>query len=160
MLALPYPLLLGNGKDLTGEAFRGVAPIALLVLLALLTPLVTILCPGSGASGSLLTPDLATGAALGLLFGQLWQDVWPGGPVAPYAVITAAPLVGAATQGTLTGLVLVLELTEGTEHLIVPMVLATALATLVVRYIDGYSIYIARLPHRDPSTEPVDAVHA
>ncbi len=162
LLALAYPLLLGNGKDLTREAFLGVAPTALLVLLALalLKPLVTILCLGSGASGGLFTPVLATGAVLGLICGQLWQHVWPGGPVAAYAVITAAALVGAATQGPLSSLVLVLELTGSTEHLIAPMVLATALATLVVRHLDGYSIYSARLPHRDPSTEPVDAVHA
>jgi CIC family chloride channel protein len=162
LFALPFPLLLGNGKDLTHEAFLGIAPNGLLVLLALalLKPLVTILCLGSGASGGLFTPVLATGAALGLLLGQVWEQLWPGGPVAAYAVVTAAALVGAAMQAPLTGLVLVLELTGSTEPLIVPMVLATTLATLVVRHIDGYSIYSARLPRRDVTTEPVDAIHA
>jgi CIC family chloride channel protein len=55
---------------------------------------------------------------------------------------------------------LVLELTTGTRALVVPMVLATALATLVVRHVDGYSIYSARFPRRDATTEPVDPVHA
>ena len=162
LCALPFPLLLGNGKDLTHEAFLGLAPTGLLVLvaLALLKPLVTILCLGSGASGGLFTPVLTTGAILGLLLGQLWGHVWPGGPVAAFAVITAAALVGAATQAPLTGLVLVLELTGNAESLIVPMVLATTLASLVVRHLDGYSIYSARLQRRDVMTEPVDAIHA
>ena len=162
VLALRYPLLLGNGKDLTHGAFLGTASHGLLVLaaLALLKPTVTVLCLGSGASGGLLTPVLSTGAALGLLLGLLWQHVWPGGPVVAYAVITAAALLGAATQAPLTALVLVLELSGNTEPIILPMVLATGLATLVVRQVDGYSIYSARLQRRDVTTEPVDAIHS
>ena len=163
LLALRFPLLLGNGKDLTHSAFLGTAPRGLLVLLALalLKPVVTVVCLGSGASGGLLTPVLSTGAALGLLFGLLWQHVWAGGPVQAYAVITAAALLGAATQAPLTALVLLLELTGGaTEPVVVPMVLATTLATWVVRQVDGYSIYSARLPRRDVTTEPIDALHS
>jgi CIC family chloride channel protein len=168
LLAMRYPLLLGNGKDLTQAAFLTTAPRGLLMLLALalLKPLVTVLCLGSGASGGLFTPVLSTGAALGLLLGHLWEHVWPGGPVAAFAVITAAALVGAATQAPLSGLVIVAELTGSSESLIAPMVLATAFATLAVRQIDGYSIYSARLPRRDArpdphgTLEPVDAVRA
>ena len=163
LLALRFPLLLGNGKDLTHSAFLGTAPRGLLVLLALalLKPLVTVVCLGSGASGGLLTPVLSTGAAIGLLLGLLWQHLWAGGPVQAYAVITAAALLGAATQAPLTALVLLLELTGGaTEPVVVPMVLATTLATWVVRQVDGYSIYSARLPRRDVTTEPIDALHS
>jgi H+/Cl- antiporter ClcA len=139
LLALRFPLLLGNGKDLTHSAFIGTAPRGLLVLLALalLKPLVTVVCLGSGASGGLLTPVLSTGAAMGLLFGLLWQHLWAGGPVQAYAVITAAALLGAATQAPLTALVLLLELTGGAiEPVVVPRVLAPTLATWVVRQVD------------------------
>ena len=135
----------------------------MLLALALLKPLVTVLCLGSGASGGLFTPVLSTGAALGLLLGHLWEHLWPGGPVAAFALITAAALIGAAMQAPLSGLVLVAELTGTTESLLVPMVLATALATLAVRQIDSYSIYSARLQRRDGRPEsdgtlgPVDA---
>ena len=90
----------------------------------------------------------------------MWQHFWPGGPAVAYAVITASALLGAATQAPLTALVLVLELTGNTEPIIVPMVLATGLATLVVRQVDGYSIYSARLQRRDVTTEPVNAIHS
>lgn len=162
LLALRYPLLLGNGKDLTREAFLTQGHRSLLTLLALvaLKPLVTVLCLGSGASGGLFTPVLSTGAVLGLLLGQLWSPLWPGSPPGSLAVIAAGALAGAAMQAPLTGLVLVLELTGTTGSILVPMVLATALSTLVVRHLDGYSIYSARLPRRNADTEPLDALHA
>jgi H+/Cl- antiporter ClcA len=45
LLAIPYPLLLGSGKDLTHEAFpsTGHDAVGLLVALALLRPLMTLL---------------------------------------------------------------------------------------------------------------------
>ena len=55
---------------------------------------------------------------------------------------------GAATQAPLAGLVLVLELTHSGVDLLVPMILATVVATVIARWIDGYSIYSARLEGR------------
>ena len=51
----------------------------------------------------------------------------------------------------LAGLVLVLELTHSGFALAIPMIVAVAIATFVVRQIDGYSIYSARLPRRAPT---------
>jgi len=41
---------------------------------------------------------------------------------------------------------LIIELTRTTDALVVPMIAATVLATIVARYLDGYSIYSSRLP--------------
>jgi chloride channel protein, CIC family len=162
LVALQYPLLLGNGKDLIQLAFLGTLGGGLLTLLALalLKPLVTAMCLGSGASGGLFTPVMSTGAVLGLLLGRLWLHVWPGPAVASLAIIVAAAMTGAAMQAPLAALVLVLELTGTAEPILIPMVLATALATGVTRRLDGYSIYSARLPARRPDQEPLDALHA
>lgn len=162
LLASPFPLLLGNGKELTSQAFLGTASASLLMLLALviLKPTVTVLCLGSGASGGLFTPVMSTGAVLGLLLGHLWLHLWPGPTLAAFAVVTAAALTGAAMQAPLAALVLVLELTGTTEPLVVPMVLATVLATGVARRLDGYSVYSARLQAKPPDQEPIDAVHS
>lgn len=162
LLAIPYPLLLAYGKDLTHEAFlsTGREGVGLLLALALLMPLVTVLCQGSGANGGLFTPVMATGAVVGLLLGDAWTALWPGAPVASLAVISAAAMTGAAMQAPLAALVLVFELTRTTEALAVPLILATTLAILVVRYVDGYSIYSARLPGRPTEQNPVDALNA
>ncbi len=62
-------------------------------------------------------------------------------------------MIGAAMQAPLAGLVLVLELTHSSFTLAVPMMAATLIAAFIVRQVDGYSIYSARLPrHEGPAT--------
>lgn len=57
-------------------------------------------------------------------------------------------MLGAAMQAPLTGLAMMLELTVGEFGVIVPMIAAVVTATAVARYVDGYSIYTARLRAR------------
>ena len=153
-IGLAFPQLYGNGQEIAELAFTEATPVLLLVALCVLKPLVTALCLGSGAAGGLVTPTLATGAALGAALGAAWSLLWPGAPVGAYAMTGAAALLGAAMQAPLAGAVLVLELAHAGFALMVPLVLATALATGVSRRIDGYSIYSARLGPSlpDPTT--------
>jgi H+/Cl- antiporter ClcA len=152
--AIGYPQILGNGKDLAHWAFLsgGQPAYTMLIALVLLKPAATTLCLGSGATGGLFTPTLSTGAVLGLLLGRLWTELWPGSPLGAYAVIAATAMIGAAMQTPLAALALVIELTHTADTLIVPMIAATALATILARYLDGYSIYSSRLPPRPPTT--------
>ena len=79
-VSIPFPQILGNGKDIAQLAFAGqVAPTLLLALL-LLKPAATLLCLGSGAPGGLFTPTLALGALLGGVLGDAWSRFWPGLP--------------------------------------------------------------------------------
>jgi H+/Cl- antiporter ClcA len=148
LIGLGFPQLFGNGKDMAQDAFLGSGGLLLFGALFVLKPLVTCLCLGSGASGGLFTPAMSTGAVLGAFLGGVWSLMWPGAPVGAYAMIGAAAMVGAGMQAPLAALALVLELTHSGFGLMVPMMAATATATAVARYIDGYSIYSARLaPH-------------
>ena len=64
-------------------------------------------------------------------------------------------MIGAAMQAPLAGLVLILELTQAASRITIPMIAATVTATAVARYIDGYSIYSARLrAHPAPAPAP------
>jgi len=150
VIGVRYPQLFGNGKDMAHDAFLGNGTVLLFLALFALKPIVTALCLGSGATGGLFTPALSTGAVLGAFLGGLWLHVWPvahhGAPVGAYAVVGAAAMIAAATQAPLSALVLVLELTRTTDTLMVPMIIAAAIATTLARYLDGYSIYSARLP--------------
>ncbi|HTW06799.1 MAG TPA: chloride channel protein [Acidimicrobiales bacterium] len=148
LIGFEYPQLFGNGKDMAHDAFVGSGTLVTLLALSALKPLVTAACLKSGAAGGLFTPTLSTGAVLGGLFGLLWVHLWPGEPVGAYAMVGAAAMIGAAMQAPLAGLALVLELTHSGYSMLVPMIAATVLATGVVRYADGYSIYSARLPAR------------
>jgi H+/Cl- antiporter ClcA len=151
--AIGYPQILGNGKDLAHWAFLsgGQPAFTLLIALVLLKPAATALCLGSGATGGLFTPTMSAGAVIGLLFGRVWTQMWPGSPLGAYALIAATAMIGAAMQTPLAALALVIELTHTADTLIVAMIAATALATIVARYLDGYSIYSSRLPPR-PAT--------
>jgi chloride channel protein, CIC family len=152
IISIWYPELLGNGKDVAYGAFLGPGSISMLLALSVLKPVVSALCLGSGASGGLFTPTLSTGAVLGGFLGMAWSLAWPGSPSGAYAMIGAAALIGAAMQAPLAGLALVLELTHSGFGLMVPMIVATATATAF--YVDGYSIYSARLPSQPPSERP------
>jgi CIC family chloride channel protein len=152
-IGLRYPQLFGNGKGIAQDAFLGQTGLLLLLALFLLKPLVTALCLGSGASGGLFTPTLSTGAALGGLLGSVWSLIWPTAPTGAYAVMGAAAMLGAAMQAPLAALALVVELTGSGFQLMLPMMAATLIATAVTRYLDGYSIYSARLPACKPTQD-------
>jgi H+/Cl- antiporter ClcA len=151
VLGLWYPQLFGNGKGMAHNAFLGLGGVGLLFALFALKPLVTALTLGSGAAGGLFTPFLATGAVLGGFLGALWTHLWPGSPLGAFAVVGAAAMISATMQAPLAGLVLVLELTRVGSALMIPMIAATVVAALIVRQVDGYSIYTARLPRRESS---------
>jgi CIC family chloride channel protein len=159
VVALWRPQLMGNGQDLAHGAFlaTGGGALGLFLVLAGLKPLVTAACLGSGASGGLFTPTLAIGALLGAAGGEVLTHIWPGAPVGSYALIGAAAMIGAAMQTPLSALAIVVELTRTADTLIVPLIAATALSTIVSRYLDGYSIYSARLPPQVKSHLDSDA---
>jgi H+/Cl- antiporter ClcA len=140
-----FPQLLGNGKDVSWLAFTGRVGPALLLALVFLKPLATILCVRGGAPGGLFTPSLTAGAMLGGLLGWAWSALWPGVPAGAFAVIGAGAMLAATTQGPISAVVLMMELTGRDRSFIVPMVLAVAAATLVSRSIEPRSIYDARL---------------
>ena len=149
LIGFRYPQLFGNGRDMAHDAFVGLGGFGLLAALFALKPLVTSLCLGSGATGGLVTPTFSTGAVFGGAAGIAWSYLWPGSPSGAYALIGAAAFLGAAMQAPVAGLALTLELTHSGFQIMVPMLAATVTATIVSRYIDGYSIYSARLPpHR------------
>jgi hypothetical protein len=70
-------------------------------------------------------------------------------------MIGAAAMLGAGMQAPLASLALVVELTYSGFQIIIPMVIATVIATVTARYLDGYSIYSARLrAHPLPAIGP------
>ncbi len=149
-LAIAYPQLLGNGKNLVQLALLGRLSVALLIALLVLKPLVTAACLGSGAPGGLFTPTLAYGVLLGALLGEAWSQIWPGAPIGSYAIIGGAAVLGAAMQGPLAAIVLLLELTHKADALMVPILLAVVEATVLTRLLGAHSIYSARLPRSEP----------
>jgi len=148
-LSIPFPQLLGNGKDVAELAFTGqVAPFSLLMLVVL-RPLSAAMCLGTGVPGGLFTPSLAAGALLGGSLGLAWSWVSPGVPTGLCAIIGAATLLAATTRGPVSSIILVMELTGRDRSFILPMVLAVVTATVIARTLDARSIYDARFSDRE-----------
>ena len=145
VVSIWFPQLLGNGKDISQLAFtNNVAPGLLLILLAL-RPLATVLGVRGGAPGGLFTPSLTVGALLGGVLGHTWLWFWPGEPAGLFALLGAAAVLAASTQGPISTVVLMMELTGRDRSFILPLLLVVATATLVARSIEPRSIYDARL---------------
>jgi CIC family chloride channel protein len=144
-VAIAYPQLLGNGKDVVQRAFTDHLGVALLAVLLVLKPLATAACLGSGAPGGLFTPTLTLGVLFGGLLGHGWAAIWPGGDLGGYAVIGGAAVLAASMQGPIAAVVLLLELTHSADGLMVPILLAVAEATIIARLLGAQSIYSARL---------------
>jgi CIC family chloride channel protein len=144
-IAIPYPLLLGNGLDIVQLTATGGISLGLLVILIVLKPIATSACLGSGSPGGLFTPTLTIGVLLAAITGTAWTHLWPGAHSGSYALIGGAAFLGAAMQGPLASVVLVLELTRHTDALMVPTLFAVAEATVVARLFGAPSIYSARL---------------
>jgi chloride channel protein, CIC family len=145
LLSIPFPQLLGNGKDIAQLVFANQIPFALLLALLILKPAATVLCLGSGVPGGLFTPSLAFGALLGGVLGHVGSWVWPGVQAALGAVVGAGAVLAATTQGPISAVVLMMELTGQDRSFIAPLMLAVVIATWVSRLIEPRSIYDARL---------------
>jgi CIC family chloride channel protein len=155
VVAMRYPLLLGNGRDLAQYAFstKGAA-LATLAALMVLKPLVTSMCLRSGAAGGLFTPTFSFGAVTGALLGHLWVLVWPGAPGADFAVVGSAAMLAAAMQSPVAAIAFAIELTNTIDPAMVAVLLAVAGAVIVSRRLEVRSIYSARLarPHSPRET--------
>jgi chloride channel protein, CIC family len=145
--AIPFPQLLGNGKDVVQLAFTGSVPLLLAVCLLALKPLATAACLGSGAPGGLFTPTLTVGALLGAAGGQVWAMAWPGGPseAGAYALVGAGAFLAASMQGPVSAIVMVLELTRRLDSTMIALMLAITGAMLVARNLEVRSIYSGKV---------------
>ncbi len=143
--AVWYPEMLGNGKDVVQLALSNGAATSLLVVLLVLRPLATTLIVRSGVPGGLFTPTMSLGAVAGLLLGRLWAVLLPrtqaAGQMSSCALIGSSALLAATTQGPVSAVVFVLELTRTADALMVPLLVAVVTATLVTRRFEKRSIY-------------------
>jgi chloride channel protein, CIC family len=145
LAASRFPQLLGNGRDVSQLLFVGAVPFALAAFLLVLKPAAIFLCIGSGAPGGLFTPSLTSGALLGSVLGYAWSFAFPHVPPGLCAFLGAGAVLSATTHGPISIVVLMMELTGQGRACILPLLLASTVATMISRSIEPRSIYDARL---------------
>jgi H+/Cl- antiporter ClcA len=124
ILAIAFPQVLGNGKNIAQLALSDKLGMALLFALLVAKFIATVGCLATGAPGGLFMPTIAIGALAGGLTGQLWQQHWVLHDAGSCVLIGAGALLAASTQGPVSATVLILELSANANGLILPLVIA------------------------------------
>ncbi len=121
----------------------------LLALLFGLKLLATTISLGCGASGGIFSPSLYLGATLGAAFAAVAGIVLPhaGLTLPSAAIVGMAAMVGAGTGGVMTGIIMIFEMTRD-YAIIVPVIVAVAVAAGVRRALISETIYTVKLRHR------------
>jgi CIC family chloride channel protein len=142
------PQLLGNGYDVADAALHHQLGLSLLVTLPLLRFVATATGRAARVPGGLFTPMLSIGALIGGLVGELVCWLWPGTPPGAFALLGMAALQAGTSQGALSSVVLVAELSYDYQ-LVLPLVFTCGAAALVSRRLEPGRLY--RLgPRRRP----------
>jgi len=125
-----------------------------LALLALGKIVATSLTLGSGGSGGVFTPSLFIGAATGGAYGVLMTQLFPRLGLHPeaYALVGMGAVVGAATQAPITAILIVFEMTND-YAIVLPLMMATVIATVVARHVEPDSLYSGWLRRRGEHLE-------
>jgi CIC family chloride channel protein len=120
-----------------------------LLPLCLLKPLMTSVTLSGGGSGGIFAPSLYVGATLGGAFGLLCNLLVPSYSASPgvYAIVGMGAVVAGTTQGVLSAILIVYEMTND-YHIILPIMAAAGLASMVAESIDPESIYLKKLSRR------------
>ncbi|PTW58783.1 CIC family chloride channel protein [Breoghania corrubedonensis] len=121
----------------------------LLAVLLLAKIAATSISLGSGASGGVFSPSLFIGATLGGAIGVVGALLFPehGFSPAEFALVGMGALVGGATGASMTAIVMIFEMTRD-YNVIVPLVLAVAIAVGVRRSLISANIYTIKLRNR------------
>lgn len=148
-LLCAIPEVAGNGLEPLSALLDGKLALAGVAWLLLAKPLATAASVGSGSPGGVFTPTLLLGGCAGTLYAlglhAVFGDVIA--PPAAYALVGLACALAATAHAPMTAAVLACEL-SGNYSLVLPLLLACALAASFARrlYID--SVYTAELTRR------------
>lgn len=142
ILALLYAPGAGGGFELIPDAAKGDFTFYALIVMFLVRLMTTLLCFCSGAPGGIFAPMLALGTVLGTAYGVGVADLFPMYGLEPgtFAIAGMGALFAASVRAPLTGIVLVLEMSDNYQ-LILPMIITCLGATLLAQFLGGKPLY-------------------
>ncbi|MGC8740859.1 MAG: H(+)/Cl(-) exchange transporter ClcA [Candidatus Sumerlaeaceae bacterium] len=150
VVSLYLPAVAGGGHYTAEIVLRGTYLYqgGLVIMLALMVAKfgMTMISYASGVPGGIFAPMLVIGAFLGLSFGAVALRLPPAWSVAPqaFAILGMAAVLASVTRAPVTGVVLILEMTNNYEQLFALMV-ACGAAYLVAKAFRVPPIYDALL---------------
>ena len=142
VLGLIQPAASGGGFNLIPISAAGNFSVGLLLFIFIARVITTLLCFSSGAPGGIFAPMLALGTLLGTAFGMAATPLFPAYHLdaGTFAIAGMGALLAASVRAPLTGIVLVLEMTDNYQ-LILPMIITCLGATLLAQFLGGKPLY-------------------
>jgi CIC family chloride channel protein len=140
----------GVGYDAIQSILHGQLTVPLFLLILFGSKLLaTSVSLGSGSSGGIFSPSLFMGAALGAAFASGVQAIYPAAPVSPpaFAMVGMGAMVGGGTGAAMTAVTMIFEMTLD-YNIVLPMILAVAVALGVRRMLSVENIYTMKLTRR------------
>ncbi|MCC7541176.1 MAG: chloride channel protein [Deltaproteobacteria bacterium] len=143
------PEVAGNGFEPLNAILDGRVVVGVVALLVIGKSVATTASVSSGSPGGVFTPMLLLGGALGFLYGSGLEQmgVIALGGAGGYALVAMSAAIAATTHAPVMAIVMVFEL-SGDYAIVLPLVLATAVATSLSRRLRRSSIYADELRAR------------
>ncbi len=164
LIGVIYPETLGTGQafltNLLSLSDHGEYIWWSLFIIAALKAVTAALTRKGGGSAGTFMPALVIGGAVGAGFAILIDPIWTHSEIQPgaFALVGMAAALAATARAPLTAVILVFELT-GSYGLVLPLMLASALATFISEQFHPESAYTMSLAHKGirlPETEDID----
>ncbi len=147
-LLLPDRGILGPGLGAIGETMAMNIDVSLGFMATMLIGklIATTFTLGAGNSGGVFAPSLYMGATMGGMVGVVAHALWPAMAPNPgaYAIVGMAATFAAAARAPITAVLIVFEMSNDYK-LIIPLMMATVLATLLAEHLHKESIYTLKL---------------
>ncbi|WED24436.1 H(+)/Cl(-) exchange transporter ClcA [Vibrio sp. JC009] len=146
VLHVSLPILSGGSLPLIEDLFSNPAPLGIMAFFFLLRLFGTIACFSSGAPGGIFAPILTLGTFLGMTYGVLMSGLAPDMTSEPgmYAVAGMGALIAASLRTPLTGVVLIVEISNNYQ-LILPILVTCLGATFIAQAMGGQPLYASLL---------------
>jgi CIC family chloride channel protein len=144
----------GPSTNAMPSALTGDRGLEVLIALAGLKILATSLTIGSGGSGGVFAPSLFIGAMLGAAYGDVAHNLFPDVTASSgaYALVGMAAVFAAAARAPITSILILFEMTRD-YSMMLPLMMAVAVATVVAQLIRRDTIYTLKLRRRGVEIE-------
>lgn len=145
------PQTYGESSTILAHALDGRYAVGTLLVLVVAKTLATSLTLAVGFTGGVFAPSLMIGGALGAAFGLL-VDPGRATSAAVFGVVGMGAVFTGAARAPITAVVLIIEMT-GQYSLLLPLMLASVLATFISRFLTRTTIYTEELRRRGEDVE-------
>ena len=156
-----YPEVLGTGQRFIGSVLSQEITKAwwIFALLAIAKLIATSSTLGGKGSGGIFMPSLFIGAMAGSAFAIVADPIWTASRLDPgaFALVGMAAMFAGVSRASFTSILIVFEIT-GDYGLVLPLMLAVAIATVLTSRLHPESAYTSPLVRMGIHTVPSDQV--